>query len=294
MVLRQIRAPWTSRWHVISAYIGFGAVIMLAFHQQGMETAREPASPVREAAHAASENPSALYGDDATMFCIGLLEHGRRWLEGRSDYTATFYKQERIQGQLSPRNQIQLKIRRTPFSVYMHWQSPNAGREVIYRQGANDNRLLVHEGSGLASLLVPVLKLDPSGELAMSNSRHPVTEIGLMNLIDRLLEVRRSDLNNPNVQVSMGEAAVDERPCFQFQFLYPENDAKAHYHKVIVCIDRDLRLPVACRTYDWPSPEGPLEPPLLEDYIYADLQFNLSLGDLAFDHQNPAYGYRRL
>jgi hypothetical protein len=295
MVLRQLKAPGASRWHVISAYIGFGAVIALAFRHQGGDTnAPEPLAPVTQPATGQSDHPSALHGTDATLFCIGLLESGRQWLAQRTDYTATFYKQELLAGKLSPRNQIQLKIRHAPFSVYMRWQSPNEGREVIYREGAHDNQLLVHEGSGLASFLVPVLKLDPNGELAMSNSRHPVTEIGLLNLTDRLLEVRRNDLENPKVHVTMCEAAVDQRSCYQFEFLYPENDAAAHYHKVVVCIDKDLRIPVACRTYDWPAPEASAELPLLEDYIYTDLQFNQSLNDLAFDHQNPDYGYRRL
>jgi hypothetical protein len=294
MVLHVIKTPGASRWHVLSAYIGFAAVIVLAFRHQGFGTVPEPVAPITTQAPTLGAQPAALEGPDATLFCISMLEHGREWLAKRTDYTATFYKQERLHGQLTPRNQIYVKIRHAPFSVYMRWVAPNAGRELIYQQGANDNCLLVHEGSGLASFLVPVLRVDPHSELAMSKSRHPVTDIGLLNLIDRLLKYRRNDLDNPKVRVSMCEAAVDDRPCYQFQFTYPENDGQAHYHKVIVCIDRDLRLPVWCRTYDWPTDEHPDEPDLLEDYIYSDIQFNQALDDLAFDHQNPDYGYRRL
>ena len=50
--------------------------------------------------------------------------------------TAVFQKQERIDGALQPVNVMELKVRHRPLSVYMKWQQPDAGQEVIWRDGA--------------------------------------------------------------------------------------------------------------------------------------------------------------
>ncbi|MBI3463067.1 MAG: DUF1571 domain-containing protein [Planctomycetes bacterium] len=289
-----------SRKQALSACVTLGAVAALALAYQGRGEEARPVvvAPVVAAMPPSSSRPAeSLYDDDATLFSISLLEQAEQRLSKVSTYTAVFYKQERLRGEITPQNQIQLKVRHEPFSVYMRWVSPDVGREVIYVQGANDNQMWVHDGGGIAGILRLVVRwipLDPHGTLAMSKSRHPISEIGLLNLTRKLLTVRRADQGDPTIEVTMtGNASVDERPCYQFEFTHPLRDGKAPYHKVVVYLDKELRLPVSCITYDWPSPERPNEPLLLEHYVYTKLQLDQAIGDLAFDCNNPEYGCRR-
>ena len=65
----------------------------------------------------------------AMLMNLALLEQGRRRLAECADYTCTLFKQERIGGELSDGQLIELKLRHRPFSVYMKWESGDKGRE---------------------------------------------------------------------------------------------------------------------------------------------------------------------
>ena len=66
------------------------------------------------------------------------------------------------------------------------------GQEVIYVEGANDGKLIGHAGSGLMAL-AGTKWLDPKGTLAMIGQRYPITELGIANLVRRLIEVGEHD-----------------------------------------------------------------------------------------------------
>ena len=60
------------------------------------------------------------------------------------------------------REMTELKIRHTPFSVYMKWhEGTDIGREVLFIEGQLDDKLLVSPGN-----VLPTVKLDPYGDLA--------------------------------------------------------------------------------------------------------------------------------
>ena len=62
------------------------------------------------------------------------------------DYSATFIKRERVNGELLEHQHIFTKIRHQPFSAYMYFLGPEdkKGREVIYVAGANDGKRRGH------------------------------------------------------------------------------------------------------------------------------------------------------
>src|SRR5260370_4648324 len=125
----------------------------------------------------------------ALQLHLTLLELGKRRLESIPDYTATFLKQERVNGEdLQDLQTIELKLRHEPFSVYMKWtEGGDVGRQVLYVDGHD---MLVRLG-GKKGKLLPVIPLDPTGSRAMAESRHPATEMGLLHLIDVLLKYRK-------------------------------------------------------------------------------------------------------
>ena len=111
------------------------------------------------------------------------------------DYTATFYKQERVKGELLPLETIELKFRK-PFGVYLRWLSGDfAGREVIYVRGWNEDKIRAHQGS----FPDVTVSLRPDSSLAMRGNRHPITKVGFGEIIRlmvrdaRLAEARPQD-----------------------------------------------------------------------------------------------------
>jgi hypothetical protein len=237
----------------------------------------------------------------AMMMNMVLLEQGRRRLAEASDYTCTFFKQERIDSELSDGQFIELKMRHKPFSVYMKWLSGDKGREVLYVDGVDENRMTVHPG-GWKARLVPALKLDPDGSLALRESRHPVTMVGLVKLCDEIVNRRRNELEHRHpVRCRLSEnEVVNERPCYCFVSIYVDRKINEEYRKSIQYIDKEFLLPICVKNYAWPEEKQTFaddnaldEATLIEHYAYSELQFNQQLASEDFDRANKAYGFRR-
>ena len=108
----------------------------------------------------------------------------------------TFRKQERINGKLLPEQTYFIKIRQDPFAIYMRGIQPVAGRELIFAEGHYDNHVIGHP-VGMARFLVPRLKVPPDHPMILAESRHPMNQAGLGNLIRKLLGFRQMDLEEP-------------------------------------------------------------------------------------------------
>jgi len=80
-----------------------------------------------------------------------------------SDYSCTFYKQERINGRMTPLYVMAMKARTNPKSIYFRFNQPCRGREAIYVDGRHGGRVLAHE-VGLTRFLAGTMELDPNGE----------------------------------------------------------------------------------------------------------------------------------
>ena len=116
----------------------------------------------------------------------------RAKLDDIEDYSASFFKDE-IVGSKRVKQKMQLKVREKPFSVYIKFLTPYAGREVIYVEGQDGGKILVH-GTGIESI-VGTLSLSPTSSRAMEESRYPVTMIGLRNLADTLIKQWESEIS---------------------------------------------------------------------------------------------------
>jgi hypothetical protein len=237
----------------------------------------------------------------AMLMNLALLEQGRKRLAECADYTCTFYKQERISGELSDGQSIDLKLRHRPFSVYMKWESGDKGREALFVEGADDNRMTVHPG-GWKARLIPALKIDPEGSMAMSEARHPVTMLGLIKLCDEITVRRKRDLANrhPVRCRLLDNEVVNDRPCFCFVSTYLDPKCSEEYRKSIQYVDKEWLLPICVKNYAWPEAKQKFaddsaldEATLIEHYAYTELQFNQQLAGKDFDRTNEAYGFRR-
>ena len=139
---------------------------------------------------------------------------GQRDLERLADYSATMVKRERINGKLGEHEFMFVKVRHRPFSVYMQFLAPNKlkGQEVIYVEGANDGKLSAH-GTGILKVF-GTQHLDPTSPLAMRGNRYPITELGVSNLIRRLVQIGERDAQYGECEVKFYPGAtIEDRVC---------------------------------------------------------------------------------
>jgi hypothetical protein len=216
-------------------------------------------------------------------------------------------KRERVRGEVLPAEFMETKIRNrkvengkvvVPFAVHMRFIKPTSmrGREVLYVEGQHDNQVRVKEG-GTRGRFLPSFLLSPTGKFALQDNRYPIYEVGIENLVQRLIERSQADTAIDACEVSYRSGAkIDGRPCKFLQVKRPvpkTGDALKHGMNVYlaqVFIDEDLNIPIRYAAYDWPAvPGGP--PVVVEEYTYQNLKINVGLTDSDFDYQNPKYNF---
>lgn len=199
------------------------------------------------------------------------------------DYTAIFIKQERIRGILHREERILLKFRK-PFLIYMKWlKGPGEGREILYDPKQNNGKMVVRP-SGLITIIIPVLYIDPGHPMVKNRSRHTIKEAGIgmtiRNLIDQLeLAKSKGELDIKFI----GEDVFDGRPCLKFEAFFPEDDLYYAAH-IVTYIDKEYNLPTHIFIYDWKEK-------LLERASYKELNINVGLSEMDFNPRNPAYEF---
>lgn len=234
-----------------------------------------------------------LEGEAAkTLLLETLLEVGKQ-LDRIDGYTATFRKTERLHGVLGDEQTLAMKVRQRPFAVYLKFLNPQAGKEVVYAEGHHENKVIAHS-TGVARLLVPRLAVPPDHPLAMAETRHAITEAGLSNLNDKLIEFRRLDLQDDKASTVLDRVTDNAgRPWLRSVHRHLAKDGSRPFHQVEVLYDVDSRIPLRISNYDWPEPGREAELPLAERYAYDDLKLDVPLSSLDFDPANPAYAFHR-
>lgn len=206
-------------------------------------------------------------------------------LKGIADYSCTFVKHERIDGQMREHQYISVMVRHNPFSVYMKFEKPDdvAGQQALYVAGKYNGKLMAR-GVGLKAVL-GVLALDPQGPMATNGNRHPITEFGLNFLNLRIMDRAKQEIKTPAelTQVrQMRGAKVEGRLCTVTEISHPRPQAPFKYSLVRIFVDDQIGLPIRYETYDWPAQPGD-KPVLLEEYTFQNLQFNNGFQDADFD-----------
>ncbi len=218
------------------------------------------------------------------------------------DYTAVLVKRERIGNTLSENEFMFIKVRNrktqnnqvaVPFSVYLAFLKPSAvkGREVLFVENKNDGKLLAHEG-GMKRML-GTHALEPTGYLAMAGQRYPLTDIGIENLVVKLIERGERDkrAGHCNVELVPG-AKVGGRACSIIQVTHPDQQPHYDFHIAQIFMDDEWKLPVRYAAYTWPKAPG-AELEVLEEYTYQNIKFNVGLTDADFEPTNSEYNFHK-
>jgi hypothetical protein len=196
------------------------------------------------------------------------------------DYSCVLVKQERINGDLGEQQIIRMKLRHEPFSVAMTFNKPHAGREVLYVHGRNENNLLVREAGLLR--IAGFVSLDPQGSRAMAEQKHPITMVGIRNLLSEIVRECEGDTKFAESEVTVNPAAkVSERPATLVKIVHPIPRQNFRAHITRIYFDNELRIPIHYDSWMWPEQEG-AQPPLAESFTYAELKTNNGFTDRDF------------
>jgi Protein of unknown function (DUF1571) len=234
-----------------------------------------------------------LKGDQAKKLLLAsaLLVTDR--LSRVENYTATLRKQERLSGKLGPENTLRMKVRNRPFAIYLKFLAPKAGKEVVYAEGHHDNKVIAHNGDWTRKI-VPRLAVAPDSSLALADSRHPVTEAGLVHLANKLLAFRKMDMGDADAETTLDRTTDSEgRAWLRSVHTHSQANGTRPFARVEVLYDPVTHYPLRISSYDWPTPGHSGELELAERYAYDDLKLNAPLTATDFDPANPEYAFMR-
>ena len=227
------------------------------------------------------------------MPALRWARQGLTQIEKIQDYSATLVKRERLGNKLGDYQYMFIKVRHRPFSVYMYFLAPSdvKGQEVIYIDGANKGNMWAH-GTGIKQTMFGTVSLEPTGVVAMQGQRYPLTELGILNLTRRLVEVAEADTKYGECEVKFYKGAkINNRVCTCIQVMHPRPRRNFLFHLARIFVDDELNVPVRYEAYEWPKRRnGP--PELIEEYTYLNLKINNGFTDADFDTKNPNYSFR--
>jgi len=240
--------------------------------------------------------------EEVLMIAEDSLNRFRREVD---DYTATLIKQESIDSVVGEVNQMFIKVQcrhrggkvdeSEPMRVYLRFERPEsvAGREVIWREDSHDGKMVAHEAGLLGMLTV---RLAPNGMIAMRGQRYPIWDIGLTNLLKKLIERGQQDLDDPDVSVTIAKGIeIDGLTCDLIQVKRSEPSGRPDdFSLAEICLDRTRNLPIRYTAYGWPTADqsDQSKMPLLESYTYRNIKINVGLTEADFDPSNPDYQFR--
>ncbi|MGD0517255.1 MAG: DUF1571 domain-containing protein [Thermoguttaceae bacterium] len=258
---------------------------------------------VAERADSLSQAPAPQLGpaqanEHPLMPALRWAYDGMGNLEKLTDYSATVVKRERVDGKLNDFEHMFVKIRHKPFSVYMYFLAPAKikGQEVIYIEGANDGLMFAHT-VGIKDKMFGTVRIKPDGPVAMIGQRYPLTELGILNLIKRLVEVAQQDVKYRECEVQFFKGAKIKngpeqfRVCTCIQVVHPLPRRNFLFNVARIFVDDELNIPIRYEAYEWPKEPGGA-PELIEEYTYLNLKLNNGFTDADFDTKNPNYHFR--
>ena len=247
--------------------------------QQQFQQPAPAGQPVAPAANTAAGSPAAAHPLDPE------INYARQRLaameQNIQDYSCVFTKREMVDGKLLPYEQMFMKVRHKPFSVYMYFLGPEdvKGQQVVYVEGQNNGKM-VAQPVGLKGKFGPYY-LDPNGSFAMAGQRYPITNAGFLNLTKQLIVEGMRDRQYPECEVKQYKGAkVAGRTCTVTEITHPQLP-QFQYHKARIFVDDEWNIPIRLESYLWPQQPGG-QPPVLEEYTYSNLKFNNGFTDADF------------
>ena len=208
-----------------------------------------------------SESPEAESPTDHREV-RALIRKGRDRLRQLSSYQVRLIRQERVGAALQPEEEVLLSLRRDPRAVRIEWPAgPHKGREVLY--SATDPGVM-HVHMADSPIPLPPLTLALNSPQVVSSSRHPITEAGLDDVLEKLEASLDGADRGGHMADTLTVAGPEtpaglDRPCTKVTRLTPAGETW------VVHLDRQTGLPALVQAH---AANGDL----LERYAFRDLK----------------------
>lgn len=204
------------------------------------------------------------------------------------DYRCRFIKRERLDGRLSPTQEIAVLFRKDPFSVDMRWLvNPRGARRITYVAGrwrdADGADLAVIEPSGLARLFVSRVKRGIHAPQVRAHSRRSIDCFGFENTLRLIIKHCEMARRDPDYRLRfLGVGQWPKRPCYVFERRLPRTSQDGAFpdRLLIVYVDQEWLVPTA--TFLYADEDGQ---ELLGSYLIRDIEWNVGLTDDDFANE---------
>jgi hypothetical protein len=250
--------------------------------------AQPPAQPVKPATYTPDApgtvrvEPSQRSADGSAQLPKALTAARAAVVTAR-DYTAILVRTERVNGTLRPEQTCELRVRTKPFAVNVKVTGPQpvAGQETSFVSDQNLNRVRF-KPAGPAGVKFGFRTLPKDDPQVLTDARHPVTEVGLAAVLDRVEQALAMEkrLNHP-VTVTTATATHADRPATRFDIYLDHPHPHRTAARMVLVLDPATKLPVRFEAYDAPK-LGASDGPLLEASSFLGTRVNVGLGDNAF------------
>lgn len=187
------------------------------------------------------------------------------------DYTCTFIKQELVRGSLTSEQEISVKFREGPFSVFMQWtKNPTMVDRVLYVKGQNNNQAMVKPAGWLGWFVRTHVNRAVDSPDSTKVSRRRLDQFGFANTLRLILEVNRRAMKNGDLNFTYkGTGELNGRKTYVFERFLPDKPIYPDQH-MVVQIDQEWLVPIGTFCYD-------ARGRLLGKYLYRDVKLNVGL-----------------
>lgn len=255
---------------------------------QTAQAAQAPATQPQPATVARSPYDLTRQGEEHPLApCVRVFKSTAEYIDQNvRDYSCTLVKQERVDGELGETQNIAMKVRQEPFSVYMRFLKPFPGREVLFVNGQNNNEMFVLE-AGWKRTVLGKMSFAPDSAMVMKGQKYPITRVGMRNLMASLIQYSEADMQYQESDVTTNpDIKIAGRPTTMVQIVHPVPRQNFRSHIARIFFDNELRVPIHYDSFKWPDKPG-AQPPLEESYTYANLKLNNGFTAREFDSENP-------
>ncbi len=219
---------------------------------------------------------------------LGLARLGlERYEKQVREYRCVFLKQERLDGKLTPIQEIEVRYRESPLSVYMIWHrnADKAKRALFIDDGKNVNdkgekMARVEPAGAIARLFVSNIDMPIHGPEARDSSRRFIDEFGFKSTLQLLAKFNKLAADNGALDIKYtGVGVIDGRPTYVIERHLPYTGPDGIYPdaKMVLHLDQEWLLPLA--VYSYADDAGTQ---LLGSYIYTKIDLNPRFGKDAF------------
>jgi hypothetical protein len=263
------------------------AVFWLSAQPYTLSVAETSAPEISRAETPDIDNLSA---DELVVFAqrdpAAFIEQAReRYVTEVRAYRATMTKQELVQGDLTAVQQIDMRLREAPKTVYLQWEkNADAAKRVLFRDHPDfvDERgkLALVEPNGLARLVVSEIMMPIEGPRAERASRHSIEFAGFGAFFKLLEKYNRLAIEHGVLDLRFaGTGEVDGRPTIivERRLPYTGDDGVFPDALLVMHFDRETLLPIAVRSYGDESRQT-----LFGEYVYTNIELNPDFGPDAF------------